>query len=89
MGAGVAAASAGMSMALGAFIAGLLLAETEFRREVEVTIELHHATRVIVVVSLRHLLDEALQVVKRLVTKWLALSDCVGLHGDAHVVEVF
>jgi CPA2 family monovalent cation:H+ antiporter-2 len=28
-----------MSMALGAFIAGLLLAETEFRREVEVTIE--------------------------------------------------
>ena len=39
MGAGVAAASAGMSMALGAFIAGLLLAETEFRREVEVTIE--------------------------------------------------
>ena len=39
IGAGVAAASAGMSMALGAFIAGLLLAETEFRREVEVTIE--------------------------------------------------
>ncbi len=26
-------------MALGAFIAGLLLAETEFRREIEVTIE--------------------------------------------------
>lgn len=39
IGAGVAAASAGMSMALGAFVAGLLLAETEFRREVEVTIE--------------------------------------------------
>ncbi len=39
IGAGLAAASAGMSMALGAFIAGLLLAETEFRREVEVTIE--------------------------------------------------
>lgn len=37
--AGVAAASAGLSMALGAFIAGLLLAETEYRREVEVTIE--------------------------------------------------
>jgi CPA2 family monovalent cation:H+ antiporter-2 len=39
IGAGIGAASAGMSMALGAFIAGLLLAETEFRREVEVTIE--------------------------------------------------
>jgi CPA2 family monovalent cation:H+ antiporter-2 len=37
--AGVAAAAAGLSMALGAFIAGLLLAETEFRREIEVTIE--------------------------------------------------
>lgn len=32
-------AAAGFSMGLGAFIAGLLLAETEFRREVEVTIE--------------------------------------------------
>ncbi len=32
-------ALAGLSMALGAFIAGLLLAETEYRREVEVTIE--------------------------------------------------
>ncbi|MDJ1158485.1 cation:proton antiporter [Chelatococcus sp. SYSU_G07232] len=31
--------AAGLSMPLGAFIAGLLLAETEFRREVEVTIE--------------------------------------------------
>jgi CPA2 family monovalent cation:H+ antiporter-2 len=35
----VAAAYAGLSMALGAFIAGLLLAETEFRRAVELTIE--------------------------------------------------
>jgi CPA2 family monovalent cation:H+ antiporter-2 len=35
----VAAATAGLSMALGAFIAGLLLAETEFRRAVELTIE--------------------------------------------------
>jgi CPA2 family monovalent cation:H+ antiporter-2 len=35
----VAAAAAGLSMALGAFIAGLLLAETEFRRAVELTIE--------------------------------------------------
>lgn len=34
----VAAASAGLSMALGAFIAGLLLAETEYRRAVELTI---------------------------------------------------
>lgn len=36
---GFAAVSAGLSMALGAFIAGLLLAETEYRREVEVVIE--------------------------------------------------
>ena len=33
------AAVSGLSMALGAFVAGLLLAETEFRREVEVTVE--------------------------------------------------
>ncbi|WP_292932912.1 cation:proton antiporter [Noviherbaspirillum sp.] len=32
-------AAAGLSMALGAFLAGLLLAETEFKHEVEVTIE--------------------------------------------------
>jgi CPA2 family monovalent cation:H+ antiporter-2 len=32
-------AAAGLSMALGALLAGLLLAETEFRHEVEVTIE--------------------------------------------------
>ncbi|MFO1167000.1 MAG: cation:proton antiporter [Rhodoblastus sp.] len=38
VGASVASASAGLSMGLGAFIAGLLLAETEFRREIEVTI---------------------------------------------------
>ena len=36
---GLAAASAGLSMALGALIAGVLLAETEYRRQVEVTIE--------------------------------------------------
>jgi CPA2 family monovalent cation:H+ antiporter-2 len=35
----VITAAAGLSMGLGAFIAGLLLAETEFRREVEVTID--------------------------------------------------
>jgi CPA2 family monovalent cation:H+ antiporter-2 len=39
IGSGLVAASSGLSMALGAFIAGLLLAETEFRREIEVTIE--------------------------------------------------
>ncbi len=39
IGTSVASATAGLSMGLGAFIAGLLLAETEFRREVEVTIE--------------------------------------------------
>ena len=38
-GSSVAAAAAGLSMSLGAFVAGLLLAETEYRREVEVTIE--------------------------------------------------
>lgn len=35
----VAAAAAGLSMALGAFIAGLLLAETEFRRAIEIAID--------------------------------------------------
>ncbi len=39
IGSGVVTAMAGFSMGLGAFIAGLLLAETEFRREIEVTIE--------------------------------------------------
>jgi CPA2 family monovalent cation:H+ antiporter-2 len=39
VGAGLISALAGLSMALGAFIAGLLLAETEYRHEVEVTIE--------------------------------------------------
>jgi CPA2 family monovalent cation:H+ antiporter-2 len=39
LGAGLLAAAAGLSMALGAFIAGLLLAETEYRHEVEVVIE--------------------------------------------------
>ena len=39
LGTGVATAMGGLSMSLGAFIAGLLLAETEFRREIEVTIE--------------------------------------------------
>ena len=39
LGTGVATAAAGLSMALGAFVAGLLLAETEYRREVAVTME--------------------------------------------------
>ena len=39
LGAALAAAASGLSMALGAFVAGLLLAETEYRREIEVTIE--------------------------------------------------
>ena len=39
VGTGVAATVAGLSMAMGAFVAGLLLAETEFRREIEVIIE--------------------------------------------------
>ena len=38
VGSGVIAAFAGLSMALGAFIAGLLLAETEYRRAVEAMI---------------------------------------------------
>jgi K+:H+ antiporter len=37
--AGVIANRAGLSMALGAFVAGLLLAETEFRKAIEATIE--------------------------------------------------
>lgn len=39
VGSAVTSAAAGFSMGFGAFIAGLLLAETEFRREIEVTIE--------------------------------------------------
>jgi CPA2 family monovalent cation:H+ antiporter-2 len=39
VGSGVVAAYAGLSMALGAFIAGLLLAETEYRRAVETMID--------------------------------------------------
>jgi CPA2 family monovalent cation:H+ antiporter-2 len=39
IGAGLVSTLLGLSMAIGAFIAGLLLAETEYRHEVEVTIE--------------------------------------------------
>jgi CPA2 family monovalent cation:H+ antiporter-2 len=39
LGDGLAASASHLSMALGAFVAGLLLAETEYRREIEVTIE--------------------------------------------------
>jgi monovalent cation:H+ antiporter-2, CPA2 family len=39
VGAGVIAEQAGVSMALGAFVAGLLLAETEYRKAVEATVE--------------------------------------------------
>ncbi|CAN5412905.1 cation:proton antiporter [soil metagenome] len=39
VGTGVLANAAGLSMALGAFIAGLMLAETEYRRSIEATIE--------------------------------------------------
>jgi CPA2 family monovalent cation:H+ antiporter-2 len=39
LGAGIATAAAGLSMAMGALIAGVLLAETEYRRQIEVTIE--------------------------------------------------
>jgi monovalent cation:H+ antiporter-2, CPA2 family len=38
VGTGVAAAAAGLSMALGAFVAGLLLAGTEYRKAIETTI---------------------------------------------------
>jgi len=38
VGTGVAAAAAGLSMALGAFVAGLLLADTEYRRAIHATI---------------------------------------------------
>jgi hypothetical protein len=39
VGTGVVANLAGLSMALGAFIAGLMLAETEYRRAIEAIIE--------------------------------------------------
>ena len=39
IGAGVTASQAGMSMALGAFVAGLLLAETEFGKAIHATVE--------------------------------------------------
>lgn len=39
VGAGVAAQASGLSMSIGALVAGVLLAETEFRRQVEVSIE--------------------------------------------------
>jgi CPA2 family monovalent cation:H+ antiporter-2 len=39
IGAGLISAAAGVSMALGAFVAGLLLAETEFRHEVQTRVE--------------------------------------------------
>jgi monovalent cation:H+ antiporter-2, CPA2 family len=39
LGDGLLSAASHLSMALGAFVAGVLLAETEYRREIEVTIE--------------------------------------------------
>jgi CPA2 family monovalent cation:H+ antiporter-2 len=39
LGSALTAAGSGLSMALGAFVAGVLLAETEYRREIQVTIE--------------------------------------------------
>jgi CPA2 family monovalent cation:H+ antiporter-2 len=39
VGTGLVAAVSGLSMALGAFVAGLLLAETEYRRAIETTID--------------------------------------------------
>lgn len=39
VGAGLAAHQAGLSMALGAFVAGLMLAETEFGKAIEATVE--------------------------------------------------
>jgi CPA2 family monovalent cation:H+ antiporter-2 len=39
VGSGLATAAAGLSMALGAFVAGLLLAETEYHRAIEATID--------------------------------------------------
>ncbi|WP_422000682.1 cation:proton antiporter [Reyranella sp.] len=38
VGAGLVAAVSGLSMALGAFVAGLLLAETEYRKDIEATV---------------------------------------------------
>jgi predicted Kef-type K+ transport protein len=62
VGTGVAATVAGLSMAMGAFVAGLLLAETEFRRELhgdEVDVAehlaiLYHRNFAVPTVSLRY-----------------------------------
>lgn len=75
VGAGVLSAIAGLSMGLGAFIAGLLLAETEYRREIEVTIEPFKGLLLgLFFVSIGASLDLSLVVLAPLETLGLALG---------------
>ncbi len=75
VGAGVLSALAGLSMGLGAFVAGLLLAETEYRREIEVTIEPFKGLLLgLFFVSIGASLDLSLVVSAPLLTVGLALG---------------
>ncbi|MBO9707080.1 MAG: cation:proton antiporter [Caulobacter sp.] len=78
IGAGLVAAISGLSMALGAFVAGILLAETEFRHEVEVKIEPFKGLLLsLFFVSLGIRLDLSLLVAQ----PWLVLGVAIGLIG--------
>ncbi len=81
LGDGLAAAASRLSMALGAFVAGLLLAETEYRREIEVTIEPFQGLLLgLYFVSVGAEINPALIVAKPGVTLGLAAA-LIGLKG--------
>ncbi|TXL82218.1 potassium transporter TrkA [Vineibacter terrae] len=91
IGTGLVTAATGLTMALGAFIAGMLLAETEFRREIEVTIEPFKGLLLgLFFVSIGAGLDVPLLVDAAPVVLGLALALIVGkaliVMGLAHVV---
>ena len=46
VGSGIIAYQAGLSMALGAFVAGLMLAETEYRKAIESTILIAYGQKI-------------------------------------------
>ena len=81
---GLAAAAAGLSMALGSLIAGLLLAETEYRRQIEVTVEPFKGLLLgVFLVSIGLSLD----VGRLLASPWSVLAAAVGLvAGKAAVI---
>ena len=62
LGSGVLSAAAGLSMALGAFVGGLLLAETEYRRAIEEgvagAVGVHTSTRLVITEGNYLLLDD-------------------------------